>query len=575
MSLSPISGPLGPIRARHLLRRLTFGANQQQVNHFAALEISAALQSLLGAVAMPEHPQYPEDPDGMLPSGYEWVSQTPQEGEQDGKLQQAMLRWWLGEMYHQDSALEKLVFFLHTILTTKLDTGGGSRDLYWQNTLFRQYLVNDLQDIQPDFNRYTHLIRKMMIDNSMLHFLDGRLNRKERPNENFAREMLELFTIGKGPSQGPGNYTHYTEEDIRAAARVLSGWEAVNWREPTAFMPDADTGLPVGKPRINPETGFATAHDNQPKTFSKAFGAHTIQAMHDPPTAESMEDELRQLVDMIYGQEQAARFFCRRLYRFYVHWRIDEAIEEEIIGPLAQTLIRHQFRLRPVLEQLFSSGHFFEASEGISDNKFGCVIKSPLELTIGTLKYFHADIALPNTQRNHEQMGVLLGRMREMGLHLMEPYDVAGYEAYHQAPGYNRNWITTNTLARRYAFINGLLSKQWDFGIDLLVWANSPESEITDAMATTPVEIGDRPYALQLIEHVALQLLPYASFGEVITPERYAYFAEYHLGGLDFNNWVFNWNNRMGTNEDIKADATARLGNIYNAIMQSPEYQLF
>ena len=154
---------------------------------------------------------------------------------------------------------------------------------------------------------------------------------------------------------------------------------------------------------------------------------------------------------------------------------------------------------------------------------------------------------------------------------------VAGYEAYHQAPGYNRNWITTNTLAKRYEFINRLFNEMngWGFHVDLLAWANSPQSGITNALATTPATVGGKTYALDLIKHVADRMLPYSSLGNEITQERYNYFAEYHLGGLDFANWVFNWNNRNGGSMDIKADATARLKNLYNTVMQSPEYQLF
>ena len=575
MALSSISGLLGQDRAKHLLGRLTFGANQQQVKAFAEMNIQQALDALLSNLKMPVHPQYPEDPKGKLPSNYEWVTRVQGEGEPDGYLSRSLMAWWLGQMFFNNTALEKLVFFLHTIITTKRESGGNSRDLYWQNFLFRQYLINDLSDSNPDFNRYTHLIRKMMVDNSMLHFLDGRLNVKGRPNENFAREMFELFTIGKGESQGPGNYTNYTEEDIKSAARVLTGWNAVNWREAEAFTPDPETGLPSGKPRINPKTGLPSNHDNLPKTFSAAFGGHTIQPISDPPTVESMEDELHQLVNMIYGQEQAARFLCRRLYRFFVHWRITEEVEEKIVGALAQTFINNNFRLRPVLEELFSSQHFFEPGSGAAGKTFGSLIKSPLELMIGTLKFFRADVAPINTQRNNEQMLNVLGMMEEMGLNLMNPYDVAGYEAYHQAPGYNRNWITTNTLAKRYAFINGLMNGWWDFGIDLLEWANSPESEITDAIATKEVVVGGKPFALELIQHITRQLLPYAAYEDAITSERYVYFATYHLGGLEFSNWVFNWNNRNNGNASIKADASARLRNIFNALMQSPEYQLF
>ena len=122
--------------------------------------------------------------------------------------------------------------------------------------------------------------------------------------------------------QRPGskcrNYTHYTEDDIREAARVLTGWTTVNWRQAEAFTPHPATGLPSGVVRVNPENGRATAHDNNPKTFSEAFGSTIITATAEPATAESVADEVEQLVTMIYAQKSATRYLIRRLYRFFV-----------------------------------------------------------------------------------------------------------------------------------------------------------------------------------------------------------------------------------------------------------------
>ncbi|MFA0961317.1 DUF1800 family protein [Roseivirga sp. BDSF3-8] len=575
MPLQAISGTLGQERARHLLRRLTYGLRPGQVEAFASLQIGDALSRLMDGLQEPAHPRLPEDPEGGMPSEYEWVTITRADTERDHVLRSALLRWWTGQMYRDDTALEKLAFFLHTIHTTKSETGGSSRDLYWQNALFRRYLINDLTNTSTEFNRYTHLIAKVIVDNSMLHFLDGRLNVRGRPNENFAREMFELFTIGKGPVRGAGDYTTYTEADIREAARVLTGWTSVNWGTPEAFEPDVATGLPTGKARINEDSGNATNHDNEEKIFSASFNHTIITPMADPPTAESMEDEIRQLVEMIYNQEAAARYFIRRLYRFFVYWDVTEETEQTVIGPLAQTFMSGGYRLRPVLDELFSSEHFFQAAPGQGDDKFGALIKSPLELTLGTLRYFDVEIPEINTVEHNEVMGTVIGEMEDMGLHLMNPYDVAGYEAYHQAPGYNRNWITTNTLAERYAFIHRLLSGQMPLVIDLLAWADDPGSGITDTMATTAVDINGRNYALQLVEHLAGQLLPFSDRDTAITAERYTYFGEYHLGGLEWENWVFNWQNRNGGNMDIMTDATERLKNLFNALMQSPEYQLF
>ncbi len=575
MPLNPVSGTLGPVRARHLLRRLTFGPNQQQIDAFAGLSVNAALSRLFDNLAAPPPPVLPEGDAPAVPPNYAWTNKAPMEGERDFVFMGAFMNWWLGAMYHDNTALEKLVFFLHTIITNKDQVGGGTRDMYWQNVLFRTYLANDLSGTNPRFNRYPQFIKKVIADSSMLSFLDGKINVKGRPNENFAREMFELFTISKGEQRGPGDYTTFTEDDIKSAAKVLTGWAEIDWGKPEAFTPDPDTGLPTGKPRQF--EGTATAHDNTVKTFSSVFGGATVTPAANPPTPASMADEVGQLVDMIYAQQAAARYVCRRIHRFFVHWHITDAVENEVIAPMAQTFIGSGFRLRPVLEELFGSEYFYEAATGINDDKPGCIIKSPLELTMGTMRYFNVAVAPVNTQELHNQMGNIRGIMTEMGLPLLDPYDVAGYEAYHQAPGYNRNWITTNTLAKRYEFINKLFNEMngWGFSVDLLAWANSPQSGITNALATAPVTVGSKTYALDLIKHVADRMLPYSSLGNEITQERYNYFAEYHLGGLEFANWVFNWNNRNGGSMDIKADATARLKNLYNTVMQSPEYQLF
>ena len=227
------------------------------------------------------------------------------------------------------------------------------------------------------------------------------------------------------------------------------------------------------------------------------------------------------------------------------------------------------------MEELFTSNHFYEAGGGQADDKFGALVKSPLELIIGTLNYFELALLPRNTPEHNYMANQWLGLMADMGLNLMNPYDVAGYEAYHQAPGYNRNWITTNTLANRYAFIHRLLNNQLEIKVNLLDWANNAASGVTDSIATTLEVVNERPYALPLVQHLAGRLPPYAQRNTTITAERYTYFAEYHLGGLDFANWKFTWENRNGGNPDISTDAEARLRNLFNALMQSPEYQLY
>ena len=143
------------------------------------------------------------------------------------------------------NACEKITFFWHTHFTTKKSLVGSTR-MYYQNALFRYHALGNFRD----------LTKSICMDNAMLRFLDGSLNDKNNPNENFARELLELYTIGKGPQIGPENYTNYTETDVREAARVLSGYED----DGDFVNPDLLTGIPMGVVKSNAQL-IATAHD--------------------------------------------------------------------------------------------------------------------------------------------------------------------------------------------------------------------------------------------------------------------------------------------------------------------------
>ena len=170
----------------------------------------------------------------------------------------------------------------------------------------------------------------------MLHFLDGRLNVKGNPNENFGRELFELFTIGRGlegtlPSLNePGDYFNYKEQDVQAAARVLTGFEL----DITFSTIDEETGLPRGVARGGVE---ATQHDAGIKQFSERFGNAVIQSssvlQQDPLVSEEelALDEIRQLIDLIFSKEETSRHICRKVYRFFVYHRITESLHDSVI----------------------------------------------------------------------------------------------------------------------------------------------------------------------------------------------------------------------------------------------------
>lgn len=565
---------LGLKRAAHLLRRATFGATKDQITAFSNLSAQAAVNALFRS-ALPD-PVLPIDPA----TGSEWVTGETPAGSEDFELENYFLGWFIGQMMSVGidenlslaySAREKIVYFLHTHFTTIKSRVTSSRALYFQNQLYRLFAL-DATNPDPEVNFKT-LTVKVSVDNAMLRLLDGGLNVKGSVNENYARELHELYSIGRGlegsvgSSPTDGDYIVYTEQDVQAAARVLSGWDF----DSTFENIDPDTGLPRGKVKGNPTN--ASAHDNTPKQFSNRFNNNIIEP--DPtllngtlPTEESALDEIRQLIDQIYSSPETARNICRKIYRFFVwapHTKEEmDPIENAIIKEMADTFVAEGYKLQPVIENLLSSEHFYEAASQVTDDSFGCIIKSPLDLTLSTFKFF--EVQLPDMVSNTEEFYMatesIIGYLNEMGMSFFEPYDVAGYEAYHQYPVYHRFWITPNALAQRYQFIRRLLS-----GENEMLSADAYEFINKNFAAAAP-------NATQLINTIATYLFPMPYYNEPtntpgLTDARINYFKKALLSEFTDQYWTDSiWG---GSNIEEKNTALEKL---LNAMLQSPEFQL-
>src|SRR5690606_20128309 len=195
MPLTEFSGVLGVKRAAHLLRRATFGATKQDIDDFAGLTAAQAVDRLLRQ-PLPD-PLLPLDPV----TGQEWVmTGTTSANSEEDQLQQYFKGWFIGQMLSNGvdpllalsySARERIVFFLHTHFTTIQSKVNNSRSLYFQNQLLRHFALDDL-NADPLVN-IKELSVKISIDNAMLALLDGNRNVKGSPNENYAREFLELY----------------------------------------------------------------------------------------------------------------------------------------------------------------------------------------------------------------------------------------------------------------------------------------------------------------------------------------------------------------------------------------------
>lgn len=544
-SLDVFAGVLGKDKASHLLNRLTFGPTRQEIDAFASKSVTEAITILLTAQTAPSPPIDTK-------TGLTWiVPASTNSGE--GELRDFFRSWLYGLMYNAGTnSTEKLTFFLHTHFTAIGSVIDKSISLYYQNQLLRKYALGNFKE----------LALGICLDNAMLQLLDNRLNENVRPNENFAREFLELYTIGKGQENGPGNYTTYTEQDVQATAKVLSGWDV----DLTYTTIDPITTFPIGKHKGSPSAN-ANKHDASTKVFSAAFQNTEIKpraVVNKLATAVDAKDEIAQLVNMIFAQEATAKNICRKIYRFFVYYTITDEIEANIITPLAQTFIANNFELRPVFEQLFKSQHFFDADNAIvKDDKRGAIIKSPLEITIGMMRYF--GIALPdyatNTDSFYKQVLPVLDAMYDQGFDLYEPLDVAGYEAYFQAPTYNRNWISPNFLARRFQFAQYLLEGKSKNGDDWFLKIDSI------AFVSNPNNISNPSNAADLVQQLIDYLLP-----KTITPERFDFFLNILLDKLPAYEWTIEWNDYKTSGNDMAV--RMQLNALLSAILQSAEYQL-
>jgi uncharacterized protein (DUF1800 family) len=582
MPLPSFTGTLGIKRAAHLLRRAAFGGTKADVDAYATLTAPAAVSNLFSN-SLPD-PILPIDPL----TNQEWITNGPSNsGSEDSELQEYFKGWLIGQMLGSGQASnmklsyqvrEKVVLFMHTHFTTKQSVVSNSRSLYFQNQLFRVYSLD--KDLNVDFN-FKNLTKKICLDNAMLKFLDGRLNVKGNPNENFARELMELYTIGRGlegtlpEATEPGDYFNYKEQDVQEAARILSGFDI----DEDFITIDLETNLPRGRARggIN-----ATQHDTGSKQFSDRLANAVISPdpvlIADPlvTNEEVAIDEISQLIELLYSKNETARHICRKIYRFFVYHDISSEVESNIIGEMANTFIASGYKIQNVIEELLASQHFYDANAGVDDNNFGGIIKSPLDLILETIQFF--ELSLPDYQGDlsnfYEVAADLLRSMDYQGLDFYEPFEVAGYSAYHQYPVYNRNWISTNYLTRRYDFIRQFLD-----GMDMMGSMNSFDllQFIRDNFPNNIAENAET-LIISLVEYL-LPVSDNLTFSDnddsaEVTNERlryfrYAFLFDPQIDADPLSAWTYRWNNPVD-NEVVRN----QLKNLMNSMLQSPEYQL-
>jgi uncharacterized protein (DUF1800 family) len=319
-ALTEYGGPWDTRLAAHLLRRAGFGGSQAEI----AAVADAGMQASVARLMHPLPDALPVAPDGD-------ISFAPGPPVDPLQRRNAIIRtqlWWLNRCLHSMSPLqERMVYFWSNHFTSGINQKGITPQMMVdQYTLFRRFALGD----------YAQLTHEVSRDPAMLHYLDGIANRAQHPNENYARELMELFTMGVG---------NYSEEDVRQAARAFTGNTV-----------DRSTGLYAYNPRW---------HDDGIKTFLGQTGPFTGDAV----------------VDIIMQQPVTARFMARKFLRAFVY----DDPEPELIDALAATFRASGYNTGRAMGVLLRSNVFY------SQRAYRALVKSPLEVAIGAMKMLGAN----------------------------------------------------------------------------------------------------------------------------------------------------------------------------------------
>jgi uncharacterized protein (DUF1800 family) len=426
--LQPFTGSLGAAELRHLLRRTLFGATKADMAYFSGKSVTQVVNELLNPTAPLPAPPVKEYvvaattlvPDTNIAAGTTWVGDINNDGTIASYRRASFKKWWVGNLVNQDRSIrEKMTLFWHNHFATEMNDVSNAQYIYKHHHLLRTSALGNFKT----------LTKNVTLDPAMLVYLNGQLNTAAAPDENYAREIQELFCCGKGPD------SLYTEADVKAAARVLTGW-----RNNATTLSSYFT---------------ASRHDATNKTFSSFYNNTVITGRN---SAAAGEQELDDLLNMIFATQEVAKYMCRRLYRWFVYYDIDDTVEQNIITPLANLFRSSNYEILPVLDKLLKSEHFFDVLSR------GCVIKSPAELVIGFCR--ESEIVFqPDTDyfTNYGYYNYIVSWMNNMQQSIGDPPDVSGWKAYYQEPQFNEIWINSDTLPKRNQFTDTMVVSGYTF----------------------------------------------------------------------------------------------------------------
>lgn len=540
--LDTYTTPLTAATAAHLLRRATFGPTQQEITDFTGKTAAQAVGLLISNVSYTLSPTPPLDLSEGQPNSGKPLEGLPFSIANNYTYGQWIKYWWIGLMTEQKghpSVLEKLTVFWQNHFVTRFTSVEDYRYTYRYLKLLRSNALGNFRTFVTEITK----------DPAMLIFQNGNENQKGKPNENYAREMQELFVVGaKDFNQNP----NYTESDVKAAAKVLTGWQCTNHS--------------FGDNVIN---SFFTIdrHDTTDKTFSSHYNNTVITGRSG---ANAGDQELNDLVTMMLNHSHTAKFICRKLYRWYVNPEVTQDIENNVIAPLASffSSSANNYAIQPVLEKLLSSQIFYD-----NINR-GVIIKSPAELVIGTLRYFKQPV--PDISTEYGPFNKLTefqsASMIDMQMNLLDQPSVFGFTPYYQT-GFSKNWINASTLAIRSYFANCLVYRSiiikpgYALGLDLLAMVTAMQPNFSDAAGTPPIT------CLQVLDGFTKNLFA------IELPQEHKDYIVDHIMMTDQprSDWTYVWDlyRKDTANDTIKNGVRWRCELLMAYVLRMAEYNVF
>ena len=505
--------------AAHLLRRTTFGPSYQNIKDAESNGLDLTIAALLEDNPLPPLPiNFNNQNDPTTPIGETWVGKPNDQSIQNlNQSRNVSLNGWQMGLFNEGgvSIREKLVLFWHNHFVTS-GIVLAAYNFQYLNILRRNATGN-----------FKTFVEEITVSSSMLIYLNGNENTRQAPNENYSRELLELFTIGKGDAAGPGDYTNYTEDDVVALAKSLTGWRArsVDGTPESIFVPNR--------------------HDTSDKQLSHRFDNVIIQ--------DGGENEYKDVIDIILQQDETARHICRRLYVWFVGSSIDTNVEADVIEPMAALMRDNNYEIKPAIEALLKSEHFYDVSIR------GCMINHPIDFffkLFNSLEISHSE----NILIKYRVWVGIYRQLQSLDMVMLAHPSVAGWKAFYQGPQYYDVWANSVSLPIREKITNTLLEGfvvgQQRVRIDTL---------------TVVSKLNDPLDPNELIIELTNLLLPFP-----ISTNQKEYLKEILIPGLPDFEWTVEYGEYLGDpdNDDKRLSVENKLVALLGAILKMPENYL-